>query len=223
MELLRAVLIWWLAIGVMGGIRCPEVSCQPYQKGICAVNAGSELHVNTNPCNPTETCSITSLLEWWSTAQPQAQYLCSSQPVLLRNTTITPAKPCLEVESAFEFKAGLGRVSCLSDEDCQLQDGAPSPPGTCVCTLQQSGLGVCMPNQRNPVFEGYWDDCDSDNLGNLEILYFWSFYLSMWPYLQTDIPCSSYLAEVDTFTTLYILYSQAGAELLHLLLLPLFF
>ncbi len=220
MELLRAVLIWWLAIEVMGGIRCPQVDCQPYQKGICAVSAGSELHVNTNPCYPTETCSITSLLEWWSTAQPQAQYLCSSQPALLRNTTITVPQTCLEEDEAHEFKAGRGRVSCLSDEDCQLVNGSA---GTCVCTLQQSGLGVCVPDIQNDVFEGYWEDCIAENLGDMEILSFWSFYASMWPYLQTDIPCSSYLAEVDTFTTLYIMYNQAGAELLHLLLLPLFF
>ena len=223
MELLRAVLIWWLAIGVTADIRCPVVDCQPYQEGICAVNAGSELHVNTNPCNPTETCSMTSLLEWWSTAQPQAQYLCSSQPALLRNSTLTVPQICLEAESAHEFKAGSGRLSCLSDEDCRLQDGSAAPVGTCVCTLQQSGLGVCMPDIQNPVFEGYWEDCSDENLENLEILNFWSFYFSLWPYLQTDIPCSSYLAEVDTFTTLYILYNQVGAELLHLLLLPLFF
>jgi hypothetical protein len=80
-----------------------------------------------------------------------------------------------------------------------------------------------MPDLQNPVFEGYWEDCSDDDLEDLAILNFWSFYSSMWPYLQTDIPCSSYLAEVDTFTTLYILYNQAGAELLHLLLLPLFF
>lgn len=219
MEVLLVRVTWWLVLAV-GAIECPVAKCQPYKEGICAVNTGSELHVNTNACLPTETCSIVSLLQWWGTAQPNSQYLCSSQTALMPNTTIQIPAVCLEVDENRMFKSGMGRVSCMSDSDCVMADGTVNPE-SCKCTLQQSGLGVCLPDQLNPIFFDYWEDCEDENLSELEILNFWSFYLSMWPYLQTDLPCSTYLAEVDTFTTLFIMYNQVGAELLQLLLLPL--
>lgn len=220
MELLSALLVFSLTTAVMGKVECPVSECAPLKEDICAQYTGSTLRINTNNCSPGQTCSMASLLQWSRTAQPNAEYSCSFQPALLPNITLQAPTVCLEVDSNREFKVGVGRVSCMSDADCVLQDGTVTPD-SCLCTLQQNGLGVCKPDMQNPIFSGYWDDCDSKNLEDLEYMNFWAFYLSMWPYLQTDLPCSNYLAEVDTFTTLFILYNQAGASLLQLLLLPL--
>ena len=189
-------------------IDCPVATCQGLAGNLCARVHSGQLEVNTNSCDTGYVCSVASMLDWWE-REKQGEFYCVPYPIALLNTTLTAT--CGTRAPQRNFKAGLVHIDCQTDQDCIMEDDTVAP-GSCQCSLRSNGMGLCVPDISSASYDLYWNDCAADGLKLIDTFNFWSFYMSMWIYLQEDIACTSYLAEVDTLTTLYIYYQNQNAQ-----------
>ena len=161
---------------------CPLAECQALDPGVCSEIQDGKLLVNTARCPQGTYCNVHAAL-----GTPTQH--CSP------TATLPPALSlCGERLSAREFKRGPGLVECDQDSDCMTVDGLLQP---CICGLRSNGKGLCAADPSSAVFEAYWQDCEGGEMYSSDGQDFWSLYISLWVFLQTDLECRETFYELQ--------------------------
>lgn len=197
---------------------CPVISCLSLETGVCAYkNSARALFVSTQRCPVGLTCQTSSIYPyWWSNAPLGSPLYCeslASVPEAVNSTFVSQS--CLRFESGKELKRGV-EVECAEDQDCEMMDGTHIVGG-CRCGFRGSGLGLCQPHPSSSVFEGYWTACERGNgvVHSREEFEYWSFYMTYYVYLNSDVSCSRNLLESTQLLSLTIaLQSLSSSALL---------
>ena len=191
--------VWkWGVLAPVVWAVCPLISCISLNSDVCAYkNAAGSLFLTTQKCSAGLSCSAASIYPyWWPNAPIGSQLYCETVTPLPSavNTTYVPV-PCLPFQSGKELVRGPDS-ECSLDSDCRMLDGTYISGG-CRCGFRASGLGLCHPHPSSSVFEGYWTDCESGNgfLVTREAYEYWSFYMTYYVYLLSDISCASLMRE----------------------------
>lgn len=186
-------------------MNCPIYTCASLDSNVCIsyTSSPATFEINWNGCESDYSCSAETVSSWASTILPSittSSLECVPVPVVSQSTTALTTYPCIAKNANKSFVNHATKVDCNSESDCGLVDGSFAE---CRCVMGRRTSGICIPDPSNEeVFEGYWEDCGSENTLDKEKSEYWQYYKLVWVYTQSSVSCSGIFSEIHNLSDL---------------------
>ena len=202
-------------------LSCLTINCGNLGENICAqVGTENAISLRSTACNEDFSCSYNDIIKWYTQDATTRNniLMCTAMPII----AVGEAWPCANRQARKNLVSGSYPKACLTDQDCELQDGTFN---SCVCAPRStSASGYCKPDISSTHFEDYWTLCTqtANKITDANLGYYWYLRTQFAVYYDVaDLPaCSTVLWEFVQFSNVQA--DIAGAAVLLLSVFGLF-
>lgn len=189
------VLTCFLALA-QAWLSCMTINCGNLGENICAqMGTDDTISLRSTACNEDFSCSYSDLIAWYTQDALTRNniLMCTAMPTI----TLGEGWPCANRQARKNLVSGTYPKACLTDQDCELQDGTYN---SCVCAPRStSASGYCKPHISSTHFEDYWTLCTQtgNTITDANQGYYWYLRTQFAVYYDAaDLPaCSNVLWE----------------------------